>query len=98
MSSELERATQQFLAAGWRAVHLSDTRSILMAASPYTPTNHLIHLLVSVITVGVWIPIWIIISLTNRRPPAQRLTLWAQAGVVHFEHAIGKKVQARGTR
>lgn len=29
------------------------------------PTNHVLHLLLSIITVGLWIPVWIIVSISN---------------------------------
>ena len=28
-------------------------------------TNHILHLLISIITAGLWVPIWFIISITN---------------------------------
>ena len=28
-------------------------------------TNHILHLILSIITVGLWIPIWVIITLNN---------------------------------
>ena len=28
-------------------------------------TNHILHLILSIITVGFWIPIWIIVTLNN---------------------------------
>ncbi len=34
----------------------------------YKPTSHVFHLLMSIITLGLWIPVWIIIGLTNRPP------------------------------
>lgn len=31
------------------------------------PTNHILHLILSVITFGLWIPVWIIVSIVNSR-------------------------------
>lgn len=28
-------------------------------------TNHILHLLLSVVTVGWWVPVWILVSLSN---------------------------------
>lgn len=28
-------------------------------------TNHVLHLLLSIVTVGVWIPVWIVIAVVN---------------------------------
>lgn len=30
--------------------------------------NHVLHLLLSVFTLGVWVPVWIIVSLTKQKP------------------------------
>ena len=30
--------------------------------------NHILHLLLSVVTVGVWLPIWFLISLFKKKP------------------------------
>lgn len=29
------------------------------------PTNHILHLLLSVFTFGLWIPVWIIVAIVN---------------------------------
>lgn len=29
------------------------------------PTSHLLHLILSVLTGGLWVPVWIIITFTN---------------------------------
>lgn len=28
-------------------------------------TNHVLHLLLSIVTLGVWIPVWIVIAVVN---------------------------------
>ena len=28
-------------------------------------TNHILHLLISIITAGLWVPIWFMVSITN---------------------------------
>lgn len=43
-------------------------------------TSHVLHLLLSVITVGFWLPVWLIIGLNNSSQ-AQCLTCGAQAGL-----------------
>jgi hypothetical protein len=29
-------------------------------------TNHVLHLIISIVTVGLWIPVWIIVAISNR--------------------------------
>lgn len=35
-----------------------------VAVEPKRKTNHILHLLLSLITLGVWLPIWFLISMT----------------------------------
>jgi len=30
-----------------------------------TRTNHVLHLLLSIVTAGIWIPVWILVALNN---------------------------------
>jgi hypothetical protein len=51
------------------------------------PTNHILHLLLSIVTAGLWIPVWIIISITNRNradrnlPPIEIKASLLRAGI-----------------
>lgn len=38
---------------------------LLMSKKPRT--NHILHLLLSVVTAGAWVPAWIIIALVNQQ-------------------------------
>jgi hypothetical protein len=40
-----------------------------MVGQPYIPdqTNHLLHLILSLLTFGLWTPIWIIVGWSNSR-------------------------------
>lgn len=37
----------------------------LMAKRQGYNTSHVLHLLLSVISVGIWIPVWIIVAISN---------------------------------
>ncbi len=41
---------------GWRAVSQTQTQAQLVKGKP---TNHVLHLILSLITVGFWLPVWI---------------------------------------
>ena len=50
------------IAAGWRVESQTETEAVLVKGSN---TNHILHLLLAVFTVGLWIPVWIIVALTS---------------------------------
>ena len=38
---------------------------LLLAKRQSYNTNHILHLLLSIITVGCWIPIWVLVAISN---------------------------------
>ena len=38
---------------------------LLMAKRAHYQTNHTLHLLLSVISLGCWLPVWALVSLSN---------------------------------
>ena len=44
---------------------MSDDRLLIEIKKQQYKTNHVLHLLLSIFTVGLWIPIWIIVGLSN---------------------------------
>ena len=49
--------------AGWRVVTMHGEQAVM--ACGHRP-NHILHLLLSIVTVGLWLPIWIIIGCTTK--------------------------------
>jgi hypothetical protein len=47
----------------WDGVEWTDTYGAV--ARPWKPTNHIFHLLMTLLTAGLWIPIWIIVGVSN---------------------------------
>ena len=45
---------------GWKLVFRGDFEAQLIKGKP---TNHVLHLILSIITLGFWIPVWICVSL-----------------------------------
>jgi hypothetical protein len=59
-------ATQ--VAAGWRVESQGPISAILVTG---TPVNHVLQLLLTVFTCGLWAPIWLLLALTSRERRAQ---------------------------
>lgn len=45
---------------GWKVISQTETQAQLVKGKP---TNHLLHLILSVITIGFWIPVWICVAI-----------------------------------
>ena len=55
-SAILERVVTANVQQGWRVVSQTQTQAQLVKGKP---TNHLLHLILSLVTLGIWIPVWI---------------------------------------
>ncbi|MBA3565245.1 MAG: hypothetical protein H0W31_00130 [Actinobacteria bacterium] len=55
---ELEVSSQ--VRKGWRVVSQTQTQAQLVKGKP---TNHILHLILSIITVGAWLIVWILVAL-----------------------------------
>ena len=47
---------------GWAVESRTDSQAILVKG--HRP-NHILHLILSIVTAGLWIPVWIIVSLAS---------------------------------
>jgi hypothetical protein len=56
----LDDAVRQHTRRGWRLEHRTENQAQLVKGKH---TSHLLHLVLSLITLGIWIPIWILVSL-----------------------------------
>lgn len=56
----LEVRVQQLFAYGWVAEQVSDTTATLVRGKP---VNHILHLLLTVFTCGLWAVVWLILAL-----------------------------------
>lgn len=64
-------------ASGWRVEVQTPWQAVL--ANP-NHVNHILHLLVSVFTGGLWLPFWLLIALTSR-PSTITLTAYSDGSV-----------------
>jgi len=48
----------------WRVESQSDYQAVLAKGKP---TNHVLHLVLTLITLGFWIPVWVVAYILNRR-------------------------------
>lgn len=43
---------------------------------PIPPVNHVLHLLLSVLTCGLWLPVWALLSWLHARDVARQASGW----------------------
>jgi hypothetical protein len=73
VGSALDRAVANELAGGASLVSQAGTSAVLTAGRP---VNHILHLILSVLTAGLWLFVWVALVLTNKK---QRIVLTMDA-------------------
>ncbi|MEV5084371.1 hypothetical protein AB0K74_38205 [Streptomyces sp. NPDC056159] len=59
----LATAIAREVAAGYRVESQADSQAVLVKGKG---TTHILHLILSVITAGLWIPVWLIMYFVSR--------------------------------
>lgn len=62
---KLAAAVSREVGGGWHVESQSDHQAVLVR--PGTKVNHILHLILSVLTLGFWIPVWILIAVLKKR-------------------------------
>lgn len=82
----LHAAMAQYTAAGYR-VEAMTPRSAVMATG--SPCNHVAHLLVSIVTCGLWAPMWLLLAIVQR---VARVTITVtEQGQVFYSAGTGTR-------
>lgn len=61
----LARAVGNEVRNGWHVQSQTDYQAVML--KPGTKVNHLLHLILTLITLGVWAIVWILVTLTHKR-------------------------------
>lgn len=61
----LARAVATDVRSGWHVQSQTDYQAVLL--KPGTKVNHVLHLILTLITLGIWAIVWILVALTHRR-------------------------------
>ena len=56
----VDGAVNQFIAGGWRVESRSEFQAVFVKGHR---TNNTLHLILSIVTVGLWIPVWILLAI-----------------------------------
>jgi hypothetical protein len=60
----LDRALAPYLAGGATLESSTGTTAVVLVGKP---VNHLLHLILSVLTAGLWLIVWVVLILSNKR-------------------------------
>lgn len=74
----LDWAVNQRISSGWRVESRSETQAVMVRG---VPTNHTLHLILTLVTCLLWGIVWAILSATNRVERVA-LTVDAQGSVL----------------
>jgi len=85
-SALLTVAVQREIAAGGRVEHASDTTAVLAHGARL---NHVLHLLLSVFTFGLWLVVWVVLAATGA-PSRVMLTVDPCGNVTRTPVAAGR--------
>ena len=58
----LDAEVAEWIREGWRVESRSDFQSVMVSGKP---VNHLLHLVLSILTGGLWLLVWIVLVLTG---------------------------------
>jgi hypothetical protein len=58
----LDAALASAVAHGWRVEYRDHTSAVIAGGAP---CNHILHLLLTMFTCGLWAPVWLIIAATS---------------------------------
>ena len=59
---ELNAIVAKEVKRGWRVESQAENQAVLVKGRR---PNHILHLLLSVVTGGIWLPIWILVAMTG---------------------------------
>jgi hypothetical protein len=58
----MDAATNEFVGNGWRVESRSEFQGVFVKG--HRP-NHVLHLILSIVTLGLWIPVWILVTIMS---------------------------------
>jgi hypothetical protein len=82
-ADRLNQAITLAVADRWQVESRSQHQAVLTSGSP---TNHLLHFLVTVFTFGLWLPFWLLMALTSTQK--RTVATVDESGVVHWSEPV----------
>ena len=90
LPTDINQAVAIAIAMGWQLQYVApDNKSAVLHSAPAQGTNHILHLLLAILTLGLWIPIWFLLAVTT--PPkgtVRTLTLYSDSPGVPIRQVI----------
>lgn len=75
----LARAVATEVRGGWHVQSQTDYQAVML--KPGTKVNHLLHLILSLVTLGIWLIVWLFVAVTHKREHRKVIDVDAFGGV-----------------
>lgn len=84
-AAALDAAVASHVQVGWAVESRSETMAVMVSHG--TGPNHVLHLLLSLVTCGFWLVVWLLVALTsNGRSHRVALTVAPDGTIVSTKH------------
>lgn len=70
----LTREINARLMRGWELVNRDDSNASAILGRPGKSVNHILHLILSLLTFGVWLFVWVLLAIFQTRE--KRMSIW----------------------
>jgi hypothetical protein len=86
-AAALQQAIMACTAQGWRLQSTGVGTAVMVNAQQGPTTNHVLHAILSLLTCGLWLIVWLCIVLFSQTNPQRSLlVLVDEAGNVTYQH------------
>lgn len=90
----LSQRIQPYVERGWRVEHRDDLLGRAVLVSDGTRVNHVLHLLLTVLTAGLWLLVWFMLGAFHRQPERVVVTIDDPPGAHADRSAAGHEFAA----
>jgi hypothetical protein len=73
----LETAVTNSVNAGWTVESRSATQAVFTSGDDDGSVNHVVHVLLCIFTLGLWLPIWLLVAIFGRSSNRRRIVATA---------------------
>ena len=81
----LSRAISTRTMTGWNIVDRNDTDLSAVLIFPEKPVKHIIHLIITLCTCGIWGPVWAVLALLHKGDRRVRISIDAAGNLLEEE-------------
>ena len=81
----LSRAIATKTMTGWNIVDRNDKELQAVMVFPEKPVKHIVHLIITLVTCGIWGPVWAVLALLHKGDKRVRISIDAAGNLLEEE-------------